>query len=78
MNPAERIVEKFGGTRPMARITGRPPSTIQSWKDAGFIPARHQPDVLMLGRTAGIDIGPGDFFDLPDAPPQPKPKGAAA
>lgn len=63
MTYAERIVEKFGGTRPMAGLLGIPPSTVQSWKEAGVIPARRQGEVLDAARCEGIDLGPADFFN---------------
>ena len=65
-SPARLIVDKFGGTRKMAEHTGLPPSTIQSWKSSGLIPAHKQSEVLRLALKLGIDLSPADFFDLPD------------
>ncbi|MFX4223571.1 MAG: carph-isopro domain-containing protein [Thalassobaculum sp.] len=65
MNVAKAIVDKFGGTRKMAEHTGLPPSTIQSWKSSGLIPAHKQSEVLRLAVKLGIDVSPADFFDLP-------------
>lgn len=39
------------------------PSTVQSWKDSGYIPAQHQNWVLQRSRELGIGIVPADFFD---------------
>ena len=69
MTYAERIVEKFGGTRPMAGRLGVPPSTVQSWKDAGVIPARRQGEVLDAARREGIDLTHADFFEPLDGDP---------
>lgn len=62
MNVAKAIVEKFGGTRKMAEHTGLPPSTIQSWKASGLVPAHRQIEILMHARRLQIDLGPDDFF----------------
>ncbi|MFC0410999.1 carph-isopro domain-containing protein [Roseomonas elaeocarpi] len=66
MNPAALIVSKLGGTRKAAAILGRPPTTVQSWKNAGVIPARRQGDVIQKARAAGITIEPADFFARAD------------
>lgn len=60
---AERIIQKFHGTRKMAALLNMPPSTIQSWKDAGRIPARKQSLVLHTARAASLDVTPADFFE---------------
>ena len=62
MSQAEFIIEKFGGVRPMASALGAPPTTIQGWKERGFIPARRQSAVLAAARARGIELGPADFF----------------
>ncbi len=62
MTYVENIVERLGGVRRMAAITGYPPSTIQSWKVAGSIPDRHKPVVSEKARLAGIEFTPSDFF----------------
>jgi len=62
MSYAARIIEKFKGTRPMAALLGLPPSTVQSWKDSGLIPAKHQQQVLDTAIAHGIDLNPSDFF----------------
>lgn len=64
MNNATRIIDDlFGGTRKAARAMNKKASTIQSWKKAGIIPAKHQPDVLAAGKAEGINISPSDFFE---------------
>lgn len=63
MGYSEEIIKKFNGTRPMAERLGLPPSTVQSWKDTGRIPAKHQQAVLDKAREANIDLSPADFFD---------------
>lgn len=56
------IISRFGGIRPMAAAVGVPPSTVQSWKASGVIPARRQQQVLNAARAAGIPLEPADFF----------------
>lgn len=46
----------------MARAVRKPPSTVQSWRDTGRIPAWHQQTVMTAARRAGIDLVPDDFF----------------
>ena len=62
MSTAANIIDKFGGIRPMARAIGRTHSTVQGWKESGFIPARHQEAVMAAAKAAGVDLGPADFF----------------
>lgn len=62
MSHAALIIEKLGGTRKAAAVLDKPPSTVQSWKDAGFIPARRQDEVVRKARAVGIVIRPEDFF----------------
>lgn len=66
MSYAARIIEKFNGTRKLAAAIGLPPSTVQSWKDAGLIPAKHQQAVLDKAREERIDLSPADFFEPED------------
>ncbi len=63
MNVATRIVERFGGTRALARAIGKPPSTVQSWKDSGLIPAQHQAAVLAAAKKAALGLSTDDFFE---------------
>lgn len=63
MSYAAKIIEKFDGTRAMAAALELPPSTVQSWKETGLIPAKHQQKVLDTAREKNIEIGPADFFD---------------
>lgn len=62
MNIASTIIGRLGGTRKVARGLDKPPSTVQGWKDSGFIPAKHQPDVLALAQKFGVKLSPADFF----------------
>lgn len=50
------LFDKFGGIRPMAAHLGEPPSTVQSWKTAGRVPASHQPRVLEKALELGLAV----------------------
>ena len=63
MTYAQKIIQKFGGVRPMAHALKAPPSTIQSWGETGYIPARRHREVIDAGVIAGVPIGPADFFE---------------
>ncbi|HYE49992.1 MAG TPA: hypothetical protein VEB20_10420 [Azospirillaceae bacterium] len=65
MNQASHIIDKFGGITPLARRLNKPITTVQKWKTSGFIPARHQQDVLDAAREDGLSLTPADFFDIP-------------
>jgi len=54
------LFDRLGGIRPMATLVGRPPSTVQSWKSEGRIPAKEQPNVLEKARAAGFKISADD------------------
>jgi hypothetical protein len=52
----ETLFDKFGGIRPMAAHLSEAPSTVQSWKNAGRVPALHQHKILATARKLGIPI----------------------
>ncbi len=56
MDTNRTIFDKFGGVRPMAVALSEPPSTVQSWKNVGRIPAGRQPDVLARAVELGLDV----------------------
>ncbi len=60
-SPAERIVARFGGIRPMAQKLGVPVTTVQGWKKRGAIPEQRHPAILDVARAEGIDIDPADL-----------------
>lgn len=62
-----KIVDAFGGVRPMATACGKPVSTVQSWKDRGSIPDINKPSVLQAAQTLGLPLGPADFFPAHEA-----------
>jgi len=73
--PAERVIAKFGGIRPLADALGYTPSTVQGWGERGVIPARQIPKVIAAGRSAGVPVTVEECLDIP-AEPQPEPVDA--
>lgn len=54
----QTLFQKFGGTRLMGFLLNRPPSTVNSWKKVGRIPAEAQPDVLRKALELGFPVEP--------------------
>jgi len=68
MDTPPTLFDRLGGIRKAADLLGKPPSTVQSWKNAGRIPASEQPHVLFAAREAGIEITERDvLFPLGEA-----------
>jgi hypothetical protein len=44
------------------------PSTVQGWKERGFIPVRQQDEILNKARANNIDLSAEDFFDITKSP----------
>jgi hypothetical protein len=74
MTQAQRVIEKFGGLTAMAKALGHEhPTTVQGWKERGFIPAKRHQEVLDAAAALKIDLNVSDFFDRPfESPPKPK------
>ena len=56
------LFDKFDGVRPMAEHLSEPPSTVQSWKTNGRIPAHKQPGVLRKARELGLPVTAEDVI----------------
>ena len=54
MNEKTNLFDALGGTRKIAECLGEPPSTVQSWKSSGRIPAQKQS--LLIERFAEIGV----------------------
>ena len=70
MNPAQRVVSKFGGQSALAALLGKRQSTIQHWVKAGLIPSKWHEPVLALAKEQGIGVIPSDFILTDDPLPQ--------
>ena len=53
---AEKIIERFGGIRPMASKIGVPVTTVQGWKKRDAIPENRLQDILSAANQNGIDL----------------------
>jgi hypothetical protein len=58
----ETLFDKFGGVRPMAEHLAEPPSTVQSWKTAGRVPAVHQARVLLKAEALRLSVTAEDVI----------------
>lgn len=81
--PAEEVIDKFGGLRPLANRLGIAPSTVQGWKERGVVPENRVPQVLDAAVEDGIILRghvQQDVEDVakPDAAPEPKAQETAA
>jgi hypothetical protein len=65
LSPVRAIVQRFGGTRPLARSLGLPPTTVQYWVTTGTIPSRHIVPLMALARTSGVRLKADDFLVAP-------------
>lgn len=73
------LFDRCGGIRAMADLLNKPPSTVQSWKNAGRIPSTEQPDVLERVAAAGIHITFEDvIWPLGRTEPEPASEAEAA
>lgn len=66
LNDAEKIIERFGGIRPMATKMNVPVTTVQGWKKRNVIPGNRRQDVLDAARFHQVKIddltgGANDF-----------------
>lgn len=70
MSYVDRIIDAFGGIRPMAAAIGKPPSTVQSWKVRRSIPDEHKKLVWEKAQSADVELSPSDFvpFDTREPP----------
>jgi myo-inositol-1-phosphate synthase len=61
LNPAERIIRRFGGQSALAALLGKRQSTVQHWAKTGRIPAQWHRPLIALARQRGIIVEPKDF-----------------
>lgn len=57
------IVGRFGGIAALAHAIGRPPSTVQGWKERGRIPVDHWPQILTAGATLDPPLRREEFAE---------------
>jgi myo-inositol-1-phosphate synthase len=61
INPAEQIIQRFGGQSALSSLLGKRQSTVQHWAKTGRIPAQWHRPLLELARARGIALEPQDF-----------------
>ena len=72
MLPANKIIEKFGSQAKLARALGhKNTSTVQGWKERGFIPYRQAWAVMHAAKANRIKLKLIEFFE-----PEPNRKAA--
>lgn len=64
MNYAQKIIQKFGGVRALARLMQRPVSTVGSWGDRGSIPDEEKACIMSLSIQQNIGLTAQDFFPV--------------
>ena len=76
-NDAARVIEAFGGIRPMAKKLGVAVTTVQGWKERNAIPIRRLDELRAAAQREGIDLG---AMAVPknEAPGDPSGGGSAA
>ncbi|MEA1937845.1 MAG: mitofilin family membrane protein [Pseudomonadota bacterium] len=52
----ERIINLFGGIRPMANKLNIPVSTVQGWKSRGVIPGARRKEIMAVAAAEGLEI----------------------
>jgi myo-inositol-1-phosphate synthase len=63
-NPAEQIIERFGGQSALGSLLGKGQSTVQHWASTGRIPAQWHEPLLKLAHEKGIALEPKDFVTM--------------
>lgn len=69
MTPAEIVIEKFGGVRPLARALKIDHSSVSRWAmtkgkrgSDGKIPSKYQAQLLRLAESLGIDLSASELI----------------
>lgn len=57
----KQIIDKFGGQSALARLIGKPQSTVSYWAKTGKIPMRYWTKLSILARERGIELSAEEF-----------------
>ena len=76
MSSAEQVIDKFGGQSALARLLGKPQSTVQYWAKSGTIPGKWHKQILLAAKQENIELYPGDFVEVLEADELPAGNGA--
>lgn len=55
-NPAQFVIDLFGGMRPLARHLALDPAAILYWRDKGRIPRWHHDRILAVAKRLRISL----------------------
>jgi hypothetical protein len=66
MNVVQKIAERFGGIRPMARALDLTESTVRYWVNIGYVSGAWLQRVFEAGQALDPPLAPGDFFQQED------------
>lgn len=65
MTQAERIIRRFGGLTALSRALGhKHPTTVQGWKERGFIPQQRHGEVMTAALANDVALAPEDFLTI--------------
>ena len=76
-NPAQAVIARFGGIRPMAHKLEIAVSTVQGWRERGSIPAARHAQIAAAAESQGIALAPALLAESdrhPDAQGEPDPE----
>jgi len=60
-NPAEQIIQRFGGQSALAELLGKRQGTVQHWAKTGRIPSQWHATLIALAHGRGIALDAKDF-----------------
>ena len=70
-NPAKRIIDKCGGHKAVAEMTGTSLTNVYRWTypkenggTGGLIPAKYQAPLLASAKERGVDLNASDFIEV--------------
>ena len=78
---AHKVIDAFGGIRPMAQKLGVAASTVQGWKERGVIPSGRHQKILEIVKADNLALSAEDVAasaQMPDDPTSADDKPAAA
>jgi hypothetical protein len=61
-NIAKEVVIKCGGAKIVAAWCSRHVSRVYEWMERGYIPSRHQSQILTCAKAENKDLTEKDFF----------------
>jgi hypothetical protein len=68
---AHKVIEAFGGIRPMAQKLGVAASTVQGWKERGVIPPARHERILELAKADKLNLDAGTVASSAQMPDDP-------